>query len=877
MVIGKGYITIVVIHDGVPGAPGNDAYRVVVSPSVLIFDTDDNGSVTSLSGKTATIRVYQGDKDVSNQFSKYDVNPSNKYNCNGSLKDLNKHPLEIQVTGIETQDVTDAAGNESTISKTNGFLEFILTNNSATVTAHVDVQVNVAQFTGQMINTNKQFSKTLQEVSTKVDDKVGSSELTQFKAEITQTAREISLSVSEKSIGRRNLLVGSAFLREDNNRIISNDARIEMNSGYNGTNCVKVIDDTDGTSHYIGVYWDGSQGGRSVKIEKGKKYTISCYYKTNDSNAKFSIEAIYTDKETNAKRLGRPKYLSNNMFNPKYNQWELFKTVIDTTDAESDYIAFNFWEYCKVNAGVINAYICRPMVEEGDTYNGWTLSQDDYDIIGANLLDNSRTFDVGGNILSVTGNKTLVGDAYELTASGSDDYNQFYRIKGDAFKLNTDYTLSFEVRGDAKYIEVKAFYPANNTKYTCYVEQQNDVMYEKAGNGTTVGYVALIQVKELYKQQRVWSHFRFKDRLPEQIYFQFPKNSEQTGVTSWSVTITRPKIEVGAVVTEYTERKSDLVDKASLKAAGIEITSNMVELYGNQVKVSGAKGGTPVAMFENGMLNSNLINADKIMARQLQTTGSNGQSVSIENGLMRVYGTNGRCNIEFGVNSNGEAILSYFDKDGKWLYDLGPNKLDGGQLTESTLEGDKYVTAASFFKTNDFFTLETYINVTVKQVRREYSQRLFGNNLFPNGDLEVANNNAAHIGYKPFERVSASDVTTLYRYTAPRQSGTIIKDESYGLTTPALAKQADGKYFTSNSKLAINGQLTNLAPAGFYFRQSEQVMMAPYPMLSAEMQSAKFPAYSIRYLNINIDSTGTVMNGFNSMMSYLMRTIKIQN
>ena len=192
------------------------------------------------------------------------------------------------------------------------------------------------------------------------------------------------------------------------------------------------------------------------------------------------------------------------------------------------------------------------------------------------------------------------------------------------------------------------------------------------------------------------------------------------------------------------------------------------------------------------------------------------------------------------------------------------------------MDGEKYVDAVSFFGANKFFTLETYINVKVKQVLWNYSQRLFGNNLFVNDDQEIANNNAAHMGYKPFERVSASDVTTLYRYTAPRQSGTIIKDEVYGLTTPALAKQADGKYFTDNRHLAINGQLANLAPAGYYFRQSEQVMMAPYPRPSAETQSPKFPAYSIRCLNITGDSTGTVMNGFNSMMSYLMRTIKME-
>ena len=393
-----------------------------------------------------------------------------------------------------------------------------------------------------------------------------------------------------------------------------------MNTGYQGTNCIRISDDTtDGKTRYPGAFWDGSQGGKSVRITKGKKYVISCWYYTNDTNGHLSLEALYTDKQTNAERKGAPKYLSAGSLVPKPNQWQLFTTVIDTTDAEYDYIAFNFYEYCSVESGLIEAYICRPMVEEGDTYGGWTLSQNDYDIIGANLIDNSRTLDAGGNVLTVIGEKTLIGDVYELTASGSDDYNQFYRINGNAFKLNTDYTISFEVRGNAKYIQVNAFYPANNTKYTCYTEPQNGVMSEKAGDGTTVGYVTLGEFEVLQKQQRVWAHFRFKDRLPEQLYLQFTKNTEQTGVTSWNVTITRPKIEVGAVVTEYTERKSDLVDKASLKAAGIEITSDQVILYGNKVQVKNPKenpseGYDEAAMFQNGKLNAQFINAGDIVA-----------------------------------------------------------------------------------------------------------------------------------------------------------------------------------------------------------------------------------------------------------------------
>ena len=857
-------------EQGEQGEQGESALEILVTPEMLVFDTDNNGLVPPGTSKQASISCYRNGVKVTNvSYSKSAVK-----NCSASVSESNGSAT-VTISEITSQEVADTS-NSSTISNTSGYATILVWDKDTNLYHRVQVKfmVNVAKFTGQMVNTNKRFSTTLQEVSTRVDDKVGSSELTQFKAEITQTAREISLSVSEKSIARRNLLVGSAFLREDNHVEI-NEARIEMNTGYQGTNCIRISDDTtDGKTRYPGAFWDGSQGGKSVRITKGKKYVISCWYYTNDANGHLSLETIYTDKQTNAERKGAPKYLSAGSLVPKPNQWQLFTTVIDTTDAEYDYIAFNFYEYCSVESGLIEAYICRPMVEEGDTYGGWTLSQDDYDIIGANLIDNSRTLDVGGNVLEVKGQKDLVGDAYELTYIGSDDYNTFYQIKGSTFKLGVDYTISFEVRGDAEYMGVYAYYPITNTKFTFYAEPQNSAMTEVTDVGKVNNFVALIQVKELSKQQRVWSHFRFKDRLPELIYFQFPKNAQQTGVTSWSVTITKPKIEVGAVVTEYTERKSDLVDKASLKAAGINITSDMVELYGNQVKVSGAKGGTPVAMFEDGMLNANLINADKIMAKQLQTTGSNGQSVSIENGLMKVYGTNGRCNIEFGVNSNGEAILSYYDKDGKWLYDLGPNKLDGGQLTESTLNGDKYVSAISFFGTNDFFDFNTYIGVTVKQVYRNYSQRLFGNNSFVNDDQEIANNNAAHLGYEPFKSVSASKVTTLYSYTAPRQSGTIISDKQYGLTTPALAKQADGKYFTSNSVLAINGQLTNLAPAGYYFRKSERVTTAPYPMPSAGTQSVQFPAYSIRYLNIAVDSTGAAMNGFQAMMSRLMKTIK---
>ena len=461
-----------------------------------------------------------------------------------------------------------------------------------------------------------------------INNKIAESE-----ASIKLNTKNIVLSVSEKTKERRNLLKGTTFHRQLDNFTISSTARIEMNSGYKGTNCIHVIDATEaGNPHYVGVYWDGSQGGRSVKIEKGKKYTISCYYKTNDINAEFYLEAIYTDKQTKAKRLGQATYLSPNGFAPKkVNEWQLFTTVIDTTDAESDYIAFNFWEACTVAAGQIEAWICRPMVEEGAEYNGWTLSKEDYDYIGANLLDNSRTFDVGGNITLVKGKKKLVGDAYELRTTLGDDDNTFYIIDKNAFKTKTDYTMSFEiVTGTADYLGVYAYYPASTTKHDFYSENQNSLMTTHNLKINEVNHCVLLEEQNLSYNHKVWIHFNFKGKLPSYIYLNFPKNKKPGAITySKTVVITKPKIEEGANVTEWTEKKTDVekslttitnnVSTLTQKANSIEsnVTSNTTNI--NNITGQLSSQSTSISRLEQ--------KADSITSTISSMTKSNGTNI----------------------------------------------------------------------------------------------------------------------------------------------------------------------------------------------------------------------------------------------------------
>lgn len=607
--LARGQITIAAIKDGKEGV---DAVSVLVENAPLVFDTNDDGIIPVGISKAAKVKVMKGNRNVSDECSDVNSRDDMCVNCKcGATQENGYISVSISSDNITKNDVIVDGVSQGKVSATSGYAVAQVAYDGVTYFAQVPFSVNVAKFTGVVAFNNKSYKIQFDELTKNAATK---DELKDATSKFEQTAREISLSVSEKTIGRRNLLRGSAFQRDDNNRVISNDARIEMNSGYQGTNCIKVIDDTDGTPHYIGVYWDGSQGGRSIRIEKGKKYTISCLYFTNDTNASLYLEAIYTDKQTNGKRLGQATYLSPNNFSPKYKQWQLFTTVIDTTNAKSDYIAFNFWELCNVNAGRIEAYICRPMVEEGDTYNGWTLSDKDYDYVGANLIDNSRTFELGGNVIRVVGTKKLVGDAYELSATLGNDYNTFYEIDNTAFKLNTDYTISFEVKGDAKYMGVYVYYEPTNTPWAYCKEQQDDLLYEANGDGKTDGYGVLLEVKDLSdNQQKVWSHFKFKERLPESIYFQFPKNQDQSGVTSWNVTITKPKIEEGAVVSEWTEKKTDIVEKTELKAAGININKDSVEIYGDRVKVSQTEGGTPIALFgSNGKINGSFIETNNL-------------------------------------------------------------------------------------------------------------------------------------------------------------------------------------------------------------------------------------------------------------------------
>ena len=804
VLLARGQITIAAIKDGKDGAqgkPGKDAVSIIVEDAPLVFDTDDNGIVPVSISKAAKVKIMKGNLNISNECSNINSRDDLCVNCKCGATQKDGY-IEVSVSGsnIAKNDVIVEGVNQGQVSATSGYAVAQFVYAGVVYFAQVPFSANVSKYMGSVKATAKQYQSQFKALE---KDLKGSNPtvLKAYTSTITQTAREISLSVSEKSIGRRNLLVGSAFLREDNNCTISKDARIEINSGYQGTNCIHVIDATEaGNPHYVGAYWDGSQGGRSIKIEKGKKYTMSCFYKTNDINGEFWLEAIYTDKQENATRKGQAKYLSPNGHTvKKVNEWELFTTVVDTTDAEYDYIAFNFWEACNVIAGQINAWICRPMVEEGDTYNGWTLSQNDYDYVGGNLLEDTmaltRSSDksnlqLASGLIMFGKYEGCYGILYNKNNSAESLYTEALQYKfpttatlsGQArIVKNQDYVFSFVAKGSGN---INVYLYGDSVHANVYTETCEGNEYT---DGRADGYAQLALTSTF---KRYWVHWRIEDYtgegaevIPDKVLIRVPGDTE-----AW---VTKPKLEEGAQLTDYTERKTDLIDRATAKAAGLEITSRGVTLYGEKIKVENTLSTgqtTTAALFKDGAINAALI-----LAQMLTSQGHNGQMVRIADGLINIYGKAGTANIRFGLNSSGQAVLSYYDDNGNFLYDLGPAGV------ASLSKTDAKITSAQYIKAEDAgLTTPLGENVDLPWVDTTKSWY-----------TATKDNN-----YILFVKGATGKTTTLYRYSAPRVNGKIVADSANGLGTYELASAADGRTFTSRT-MVKNGALTNLADGVF--------------------------------------------------------------
>lgn len=623
---------------GEDGMDGKDAINIVFSPAELVFDADENGNLKQAE-KSAEIKVYRGTTELLYKTD-WDNDAEIGDNCRAALLvNTTTKKTEVKISGITSSNIDDVK-----VPATSGGANVSVIVDGVKYRAYIPFSVNVNTYANFLIRDNKKYISKYTEVSNKYDavssELKNKADLKSVESTIEQTAENIKLEVLSKTSGRRNMLVNSAFRNQDS-VFIHSLARIEKNTGVDGVNCIHSSDkySGDGDGNYIGAFWDSTQKNgvvTNIPIVKGKKYVISCWIKSDNLDLPFNIECLYMKSIYQQSRDGSKSAKNESFKVHEKNKWEKISCVLDTNNADAtEYLAVNIWSNNKnvpkadgaTEYPTCNAYICKPMMEEGDTYSGWTLSENDYDYVGGNMIDNARTLEVGGSLTSINGSNVAdyglayYGDSMSLrinnTNAGSTPSIMTFQ---PSLEVGVDYMFSFLAKGTAN---IGLYALCDNSIDGDYLLSEDSVNADVRVVDTfrnRYASIILIPTQLTTEYKRYWGHMRFYGHVPTKLYLQLNHAGE--------VYISQPKLEIGATMTEFTERKTDLVDKTTLKKAGIEITTNQVKLYGDKVQVLTRKDENSeyveAGMFVNGKLNANLIDADAIEVKHLWAKSEDG-------------------------------------------------------------------------------------------------------------------------------------------------------------------------------------------------------------------------------------------------------------
>lgn len=631
---------------GEKGDDGMDAINIVFSPAELVFDADENGNLKQAE-KSAEVKVFRGNKQLTYLTDWNFPNADGKQNgdnCKAAfMVEENSSPLK-PIAKIYDISSTDIVGTnpQAKVPASSGGINVPIKINDITYNAYLPFSVNVNTFAHTLIQDNKKYISKYTEVSNKYDavstELNKKADLKTVESTIEQTAENIKLEVLSKTSGRRNMLVNSAFRNQDS-VFLHLLARIEKNTGLDGVNCIHSKDTYSGTGegNYIGAFWDSTQRNgvvTNIPIVKGKKYVLSCWIKSDNLDLPFAIECIFMDT-LNQQNRGNAHAESKIYHVDNVKEWKRITFELDTTNSSpyadkiKTFVAVNFWSNNKnvpkadgaTEYPTCHAYISKPMMEEGDTYSGWTLSEDDYDYVGGNMIDNARTLEVGGSLKSINASNVAdyglayYGDSMSLRINNTNaDSTPSIMTFQPSLEIGVDYMFSFLAKGTAN---IGLYALCDNSVDGDYLLSEDSVNADVRIVDTfrnRYASIILIPTQLTTEYKRYWGHMRFYGHVPTKLYLQLNHAGE--------VYICQPKLEVGANMTEFTERKTDLVDKATLKKAGIEITTNQVNIYGDRVTIYNKND---VALFaQDGKLNANLVDADKIEVKHLWAKSEDG-------------------------------------------------------------------------------------------------------------------------------------------------------------------------------------------------------------------------------------------------------------
>lgn len=686
------------------GADGIGAFEILCDPETIVIDTDDNGLATGLDNAYASLMCLRDGKEVSGVTYK-------KGSCVNCEATVNTDTGVVAITRVDKQSVT-VDGQTVEVSCTSGSVTVSVTDptTKTTYVKTIPFSVNVAKFNGGLKADNKTLKSQYTELSKNSATK---DDLKQYDSKIEQTARNIKFEVMEKSVGRRNLLPGSAFRKQGEGCSIVQDGQdaingICINGGYDGVNCARLRNEGNARAAFPRVSWDGGRNS-NVKVAKGKKYTLSFWAKrlsSTEGGYEISTQFFLQDGANGyARPYGALKFGSFTV--KSQGEWEFIQdTVTIPSEAKSNYM-----EVCiclaLLQRGMAEILVCRPMLEEGEEYNGWTLSEQDYDYVGGNLLDGTATLAKTGNVEVLDGTVTQggMGESASILAlpwsNPTAQYVDFlqYSTSGMGLKANEDYVLSFyaKTKGNAGKLQCY-LYPSEG--YTNTEDSEGGYDYYNPSDGSLQSAIV-----PGTRWKRYWVHWRPTKADPKHVLFRLLRDGNDRGTyssyttyavddvvlyygiyyrcikagqgntpsssssywkaTYYEISLSQPKLEVGAMMTEWTAKRADMVDKQALYATGINIDSKEITLTASNTKFR-----------DNDGKEMAVIDHDGLRATKIATTDNGGGHTEISGNTTVWFQKDGVTpGIAVFYDAAGVPHLAFYGTDGKQKYDIGPSGL----------------------------------------------------------------------------------------------------------------------------------------------------------------------------------------------------------
>lgn len=588
----------------VQGKAGSDAVSVLLSAELITVDTDDNGAVppAALNNAYADVKAYRGNNPTA--VTANVVSTSNP--GIGAIAEIDR----IKITSIGVDPSTGYAYGS-------GYVDIEAVVAGTIYPLRLFVGTNLHKITSKWVQDTKNFKSELGELRKDYNSKktqwdtairqnkeaiglkVGKTEFdannNMVSAQISRIKVEsdsIRLSVEAIKGGARNLLVGSGFRKRDEVPWNGSDTycSIVKNNGYKGTNAV-YVNSTATAQAFAGVCFP------KVPVKPSTRYSLSVMAMSPDISsftAAASVEIREYTSDTEFTRIAAPSLIPD-----ENGVYKTVKTAF-TTRPDTRHLSVYFYV---MKAGRL--YFCRPMLEEGE-YKGWSLSENDFDYTGGNLLDGSRLLD-GSNL--VVKNGTVIEHGYgEFSAIHCDNtsgssYVDVLQWSNDnnalGLKANTDYMLSMWVKGNGLF---QSF--LYGTEHATVYAEGSDGMSNSVSDGYTSAALT-----DTWK--KVWVHWRTGSTVPRYI---LPVRLHKGN----SATVAGVKLEEGATVTEYTESRTDMVSKQALLATGIDITNRKVVVTGDNVVVQDTQGHTTAQLNKGGKLNTELIEATKVVTEGIK-------------------------------------------------------------------------------------------------------------------------------------------------------------------------------------------------------------------------------------------------------------------